>query len=251
MASKKFTSPFATDNTPAEEVHTLITTGLAVYDPEKDRLDWEKVDNGSIGYNRGWLIVARAWLEQNEPQSLVTLPDPSKYDSKGAYEQACGKVVSKLRNEMNLSWGRIMVITGQTEGFVRKVYEADGIQKSKGLRIGKGGRFAYGDPQLYLDNRKVEGAQIRKETVGKPRIEDLLNFKPREGDTNAATKGRAISTIVKLRAKANDAAVAGTPEADAFHAKADELMARYNITVADISQWEAHRASKGRKGKAA
>lgn len=248
MPKTVHTSVFATDHTSAEDVSKLIETGVPAYDPVKEKVDWEQVDSGEIGYSRGWLIVARAWVEQNTPEDVTTLPDPTKFDSKEAYEHKVGQIVSKLRNDRMLSWGKISVLCGVPESFVRKCYTKVDVQKDKGLRIGKGGRFAYDDPQLYLDNRKKEGARIPKEIKGKPAIEQLLNFVPKEGDTNAATKGRAISKIVKAQALRDDKATPAEQK-EAIDAQITDLMNKYGITVADITRWKAHRDTK--KGRAA
>lgn len=53
------------------------------------------------------------------------------------------------------SWGVIGERAGISESKARKIWgETTGVD-SKGLRIGKGGRYAYGDEKLYEPNRKV------------------------------------------------------------------------------------------------
>jgi hypothetical protein len=238
------TSIFATDHTPAEEVRALIAATGGVATSAGDDLDWTVLAAAapSIKYSRAWLIARRWQLENFAPEELVKLPTNGTTDEE---YRTNGKIISHMRNNLQLSWGEIAVRCGLAESYVRKCYTSIGVQKAIGLRIGKGGRFAYSDPTLYLENRKAEGAHIPADFKGRPAPEQLLNFKAKDGESNSATKGRAISRIVKAMALANDKA---TPEEQRtnINAQVAELMAKYDITVADIASWKAARAKRGK-----
>ena len=181
---------FATSNTNADQVDTLIRTGLEACDASGE-INWSQVECGEIKYSRAWLIVRRAWIEANAPELLVTLPQHVGLDQAEGL-RADGKVIAGLRDQA-LSWGEIAVRVGRPESFVRSAFKAAGSAKDIGLRIGKGGRFAYGDPTLYLDNMKVEGAQIPVDYKGRPIAEACLNYKGDEVAEAPAKKGRKAS----------------------------------------------------------
>ena len=210
---------FATEHMTQAEAEALIKLALPLMD-ESGRIPWAKVEAATgIGYSRGWLIVRRASLQKNPPNLLV--------DAKGlmakALEQAttAGKVgeftaheggqqknvtagerrtlspiVHKHRDGLQLSWGEIAVRLGMPESKVRKLYRASGAKKDLGLRIGKGGKFAYDDPTLYLEHRKLEGAQIPVDLKGKPKVEQLLNAEKKA----AAAKKAAAKPTTKAKA---------------------------------------------------
>lgn len=181
------TSVFATANTPADQVDTLIRTGLEACDASGE-IDWTQVDSGTIKYSRAWLIVRRAWIEENAPDLLVTLTDRLGLDqAEGVREH--GRIVQGLR-EQALSWGEIAVRVGRPESYVRSAFKAVGGAKDVGLRIGKGGRFAYGDPTLYLDNMKVEGAMIPADLKGRPAPEQCLNYKGEDAQAEKPKRTR-------------------------------------------------------------
>lgn len=208
MTTKQYVNPFITEKATAEEVEALLKVALPLMG-ESGRIPWAQVEAATgIGYSRGWLIVRYAYLAKNAPALLV--------DWKPAYEAALKQatdagqadaflaketdekgeaipgavsagerrvlspIVHDLRDAKALSWGEISVRMAIPESRVRKFYRASGAKKDKGLRIGKGGRFAYSDPTLYLDNRKLEGAQIPVDLKGRPTPEKLLNFKKDE-----------------------------------------------------------------------
>jgi hypothetical protein len=208
MASVKYVNPFITDKASLEEVAELIKVALPLME-ENGRIPWAKVEAATgIGYSRGWLIVRHAWLSANAPQLLVDWKP--KYEAALAQATAAGNadaflakevdakgeaipgavsagerrvlspIVHDLRDGKALSWGEISVRMGIPESRVRKFYRASGAKKDKGLRIGKGGRFAYQDPTLYLEHRKLEGAQIPVDLKGRPTPDKLLNFKKDE-----------------------------------------------------------------------
>jgi hypothetical protein len=190
------TSPFATSATNAADVKRLIAAGLEHTDSTTGEIDWagmpeavrpfDEGGKGPIGYSRAWLIVRRAWLEVNQPKSVVTLPvvDASKLadgdNLKDATNRAWAKVIQPLRDE-GISWGEISVRVGKPESKVRACFKATGNRKDLGDRIGKGGRFAYDEPEFYLEHRRQEGAHIPTDLKGKPKVEQLLNAKNAQG----------------------------------------------------------------------
>lgn len=226
------TSPFATANTNADDVKALIEVGLEHMKPN-GAIEWSEVaDQTDIGYARGWLIVRRAYLEAFQPSSLEVLPtdpDPDKQ-----FRKQCDHVIH-MRDVQKLSWGEIMVRLGKTEGEVRKLYRKNGLKKDLGLRIGKGGRFAYDDPTLYQENRKVEGAHIPLDHKGRPTPEMLLNFDVKEkagteGKSTARQQAWAKGKITKLLKLRNDPA---TPKEQypAIDEKVAELRQKYNLAA--------------------
>ena len=238
------TSVFETDKTDHDDVVALIAEGVKAMKPNGD-IDWQQLPTsvrpkdvpggeGSIGYSRAYLIVRRAYLEMHDAGSLVTLPthpDPVQQQRKQA------NAVQALRypksGDPGLSWGDISIVVGLPESRVRKIFRNGETRKDLGLRIGKGGRFAYGDPTLYLENRKVEGAEIPIDLKGRPTPEMLLNFR-RDADEAELTKQeranrtRAIKRVIALRAKA--ASTTFPKEQESLLAKVAELMAKYNLT---------------------
>jgi hypothetical protein len=182
------TSPFATASTKSADVKRLIAG--AVEHHTEGRIDWKtmpasarpfNVSDGSnpIGYNRAWLIAWRAIFEVEAPDALVTLPARTADDAKS--DIAWSKVISPMREKELMSWGLISVLTGIPESKVRKCFRATGNKKDLGLRTGKGGRFAYRDPELYLAHRKAEGAQVPVLLDHRPDVSELLNAKDADG----------------------------------------------------------------------
>lgn len=242
-----YASIFSTEETPAAEVSALLALTAELAPDAGSELNWAELQNAcpNIGYSRGWLIARRFQLEQHSPEVCERLSKAGAKDEET--QRAHGKKFHHARMNLQLSWGEIAVRFGVPESYVRSCFKKAGVEKDLGLRIGKGGRFAYGDPTLYLDNRKAEGAQIPVDIKGRPQVEQLLNYKQDDTGktTNAAARGKTISTIVKLMALRADKA---TPveQHEAIDAKVADLMAKHNITVADISKWKAARAAKGK-----
>lgn len=224
-----------------------------------------------INYNRGWLLIRQAWLNINDPAKLVDLTKAIK-PAKAAQVEACklldaeiaackdsakaerlqairqnaefnmdrhvvAPAVLTLRTDASISWGEISVRLNLPEATCRRAFNMVSDRKDRGLRIGKGGRWAYGAGELYMDNRKKEGAHIPVDFKMRPRIEDLMNFIPKDKgankNTNKATDTKRRNQIVALLAKAYDAAV-DQAERHAFEAKAYELCAKYGFDTADF-----------------
>jgi hypothetical protein len=208
------TSVFATANTNAVDIRALIADGLENTD-QSGEINWKAMSpkvrpadvpggSGKILYSRAWLIVRRAWLEVNEPSALVTLPEVSEKDClPGEALSACknrvwSKLVQPLRDGDH-SWGEIAVRCGKPESKIRASFRATQSRKDLGDRIGKGGRFAFDEPEFYLEHRKAEGAHIPVEVKSKPKVEQLLNAKdPKTGKVvrfqRVATGKKAVVT---------------------------------------------------------
>jgi hypothetical protein len=204
MSKIPTTSPFATAK--ASEVESLIAVGLELTGAD-GIVPWDEIaKHTEVGYSRGWLIVRRAWLEVNAPELLIpvaklmadataqatTAGTLGDFNAKSGgvtngERRVLGPVVQDLRTKNN-SWGEIAVRLGMPESRVRAIFKASGSMKDLGLRIGKGGRFALGDPTLYLDNRRKEGAQIPADFKGRPAPEQLLNY--RKPEAPAAPKAK-------------------------------------------------------------
>lgn len=253
----------------AETVTAVISAGLPNMQADGRVRDYKAIEEATgVNYNRGWLLVRQAWLAMNQPQVLVDLKplaaEAAAHQAKAeqdllrqaakakndkdaehfqrlaataAYDFArhvVGPQVRELRMQGEISWGEISVRLNLPESTCRNGFNKVSDRKDRGLRIGKGGRFAYGDPTLYLDNRKKEGAHIAITFKMRPRPEDLMNFKPKEGETPKQTNVRYHTQVRKLLAKACDAAV--TPEErEAFTAKAHEVCAKYGFNEADFT----------------
>jgi hypothetical protein len=188
------TSVFATKETPADEVAKLIAVGLETMRPG-GVVNWDALEGlTSIKYSRGWLIVRRAYLEVHGPELLTTLPAQREGEHPDAYLARIGRDLVAMRSAA-MSWGELAVRVGKPETFVRKAFKAGGVQKDIGLRIGKGGRFAYNDPTLYQEHRVKEGAIIPAELKGRPSTADLIN-----AEEHKALKAKVAERVAKAKA---------------------------------------------------
>jgi len=180
------TSIFATSTTPTAEVARLVDNLDQFVSADGEVLAAQVAQAGiSIKYSRAWLILRRAWLEANQKSALVTISVAKRNAAEKKFaatnpdwelRHVFGPEVVKLRMNDELSWGEISVRLGIPESKVRSAFKkAEGARKDVGLRIGKGGRFAYGDPTLYLEHRASEGAHIPVDYKGRPSVEVLLN----------------------------------------------------------------------------
>ena len=188
-----------------------------------------------VNYNRGWLIIRRGFLLETAPEKLLDmqqlaveakakqdaivaqlekelkaaktdaeaervtrLMEAARYDYK---RHVVGAQVKRLRLELGqgISWGEISVRLDTPESTCRGAFNSVSDRKAKGLRIGRGGKFAYGDGSLYDENRKTEGAHIRIEQVMRPKPEDLINYRPKE--PTKATKAKKAAPAKKAVAK--------------------------------------------------
>lgn len=185
-------NPFITIHTSDEDVQALIKVGLPLMGSD-GRIKWAAVESiTGIKYSRGWLILRHEWLAAMNPAALLNVTELVSTKFAEAVEQKRSgefdgdrdiicPIVQKLRDQDELSWGEIAVRCGIPESKVRACYKKTAGKKDLGLRIGKGGRFAYDEPRYYLDNMKHEGAYIPVEIKGRrPQLEELLNYKAPE-----------------------------------------------------------------------
>lgn len=176
-----------TGDVPVQDVRKLLDMALEKNGHFKPDFNWDKPRKVlGIGYSRGWLIVRRRHLELTAPSLLVPtaeiLADARKEAEKAGKLmehddlQIMGAIVRRLRLEnKGISWGEIAVRMDVPESLVRKCFRHGSVLKDKGLRIGKGGRWAYGDPTLYTEHRQSEGAAIPADVRGRPTVDQLLN----------------------------------------------------------------------------
>lgn len=183
-------SIFATKNTPAKQVTALVDNVDEVCDADGTIKRAEMVRLApDIGYTRAYLIIKRAWLEANDKKAIKAVTKTAvaaatkKFQDRYSYERhVLGPIVVGMRLEDELSWGDIAIRLTSPEGTnipeskVRDAFrKAEGHMKDKGLRIGKGGRYAYDDGSLYSEHRQAEGAVIKVTQKGRPTVTDLLN----------------------------------------------------------------------------
>lgn len=202
MSKSMITSsnPFLTESTARADVESLIEQGLALSSLRADGqyvCEYDKIDT-PIGYNRGWLIVRYEWLVRNAPELLVParalMAKAQVADSTAdVVRTILGPIVADHKDAKQLSWGEIAVRLGLPEGMVRKAYRALDAKKDRGVRNGRGGRWVYDDQTLYQENRKAEGAWIPSTVVGRPQVEQLLNYKA-PADAPKATPARKPRT---------------------------------------------------------
>lgn len=227
-----------------EQIQQLIKLGVPKMSADGKVRDYPAIEEATgVNYNRGWLIIRRAWLEKHEPDKLVNMTtliqgrqkaqeevhanllkqaklakgteatrlekaaENARYDF---YRHGAGPIITDLRNAQ-ISWGEMSVRTNWPESTCRNVWRKVNPQKDKGLRIGKGGRFAYGDPQLYLDNRRKEGAHVPADFKARPKPEDLLNYKAPESMARGKVAGKPKAAAPAKKAAAAPAGVAKRP----------------------------------------
>ena len=249
-------NPFITKECTAEQAEKLVEAGLPIMEAD-GKVHWSSVEEQAdvkVGYGRGWLVVRWAYLAKFQPSTLI---DSTKLIS-DAFKQATddgesgtfdqkkvlqAKVI-ELRDTDQLSWGEIAVRMQIPESRVRAAYRHNGIRKDLGLRIGKGGRFAFGAGELYTDNRKKEGAQIKLDKVGRPKVEELLNYRPKAGTSTDKARKDAIVRLLKIQDLLNDGS---TPKAqrDAQMPKFTAMCEKWNVTLRDLAV--ARKAREGRR----
>ncbi len=209
----KVSNPFITAHFTQEEADALVKLALPLM-ADNGQIPWAKVEEKTgIKYSRGWLLVRWAWLNKNQPQALIPAKAKlaeaakkaeeagqaaefaKKSDRAGSVTNGEAKVLSPLvhdlRDVKGFSWGEIAVRMQLPESYARRLYKANGQKKDIGLRIGRGGRYVYDDPTLYRDNRKQEGAHIKVDLVGRPKEEQLLNYKAPATKAPATKKATA------------------------------------------------------------
>lgn len=176
-----------------EQVQAVIKMALDAKGQRKPDFSWDRCKEVlQVGEGRAWLIVRRAELERLSPELLIdvdALEARAKAELKAQdrlSEYNPLDVLSPIVKDLYLglgqysktrcSWGEIMVRLDRAEPLVRKAFRHQTIVKDRGLRIGKGGRFAYGAGNLYTEHRKGEGIAIPVDLKGRPAsVEVLVN----------------------------------------------------------------------------
>lgn len=102
-----------------------------------------------VSYAQGWLIVARAEAEKAG----------ATFDASAMTEAEIAAEIARLRAE-GASWGTIMVVLDITEARARKVWANASGTHSEGTRVGKGGRFLFGEKALYADQLAATGTAL-------------------------------------------------------------------------------------------
>lgn len=179
MPKQSLKHRYLTGTATTEQVEALVALA------QEPEFSWkEAIEATGVGYSRGWLIVRTAFLEANAPELITPMADMLKAEAaKGKSSDDfvlwfAHRIVVPMRDDHQLSWGEISVRLQIPENRVRKFYRGSSVKKDKGLRIGKGGRFAYDDMALYQGNMQKEGAYIPVEQKMRPKPEQCLNYQP-------------------------------------------------------------------------
>ena len=160
--------------------------------------DWKTAcAESNIGYARGWLIVRWAQITLTSPELFVKIEASS---DKATMIHRVGEAV-KVLVEAKCSWGECMVRLGQSEGMCRQGFKLVVGINDRGHRIGKGGRFVAGRPDLYTDNRKKQGAWIPATQEEHPApsqvsVSALINFVTPE----PVAKAKPVAKVVAKKA---------------------------------------------------
>ena len=100
--------------------------------------------------------VADRWKREMEA-------DPAKYGGfiKGDSDTALAAQIVRAR-DAGQSWGMIFVRCQLPEGRVRRIFKEATAIDSRGLRIGKGGRYVADDPRFYAGaDRPKAGTELK------------------------------------------------------------------------------------------
>jgi hypothetical protein len=121
--------------------------------------------------------------------------DHATVKPKDRIKDATGKDIARLRDQENLSWGMISAITRYPESSCRSLYEEQTKRSTRGLRIGKGGRYPNGEsaPKSSTTKKTVAkkaGAVAKKAA---PAASPLAGKS--EDEVKAAVEGYAIKVL--------------------------------------------------------
>jgi len=146
-----------------------------------------------LNYSQAWLFCERTNLSED-------------MDLSEAFQTSPGSTVTAARAEGN-SWGLIAVRCNVPESRVRSEFAKATGNKSQGIRIGKGGRFYYGDQDLYQDVLNPTGTLIpvgadhetARGCAADQRIMrlDMDELKNLAADLGIAIKGQTKVTLAK------------------------------------------------------
>ena len=129
------------DNLKAEELAQLIAL-------REDGAKWKVVlKETGLSHSKAEL----AWMEHEAEQAgFKVVPLTSAFVAYG-------------RNDLKIGWGPIMVWTQSSEGKVREAWKQATNLHSDGQRVGRGGRFKFDEPELYVGELKPTGTDIPKD----------------------------------------------------------------------------------------
>ena len=114
--------------------------------------------------------------------------------------------VAYCRNDLRIGWGPIMVWTQSSEGKVRKAWEAASAKHSDCTRVGRGGRWKFDDPELYVGDLKPTGTQVDAEA---PLVREVA----REAAVDQSMTKQLLAMEMKdLRTLATDLGVTFKPK---------------------------------------
>jgi len=108
---------------------------------------------------------ARGWKVSHVQAEFAALHAELKAGRHGGYfpvqasDTAWAAVIAKARTE-GQSWGMIAARANMPEGRVRRIFKGSTALDSRGLRIGKGGRFVDRDPRFYVGARAKGGTEL-------------------------------------------------------------------------------------------
>lgn len=110
-------------------------------------------------------IMAATGLNHSQVERAILKATLTEADVE-AFEALGTDLASRVKagRKNGLSWGLMGILAGVPEGQVRKAWTEGTNLESKGVRIGKGGRFAYGysGQPLYEETLKPTGTEIPK-----------------------------------------------------------------------------------------
>lgn len=156
----------------------------------------EATEENTLSYSQFWLYCARQDLLENTPE----------LDLADLKAEELGSAIVERRNA-GTSWGEIAVQADLPESRCRKIFEEATGVKSKGLRIGQGGRFLTDDNIFYMDDAKVSGTAIPVDKTVHEAKENLYGeiMKAREARAKkeAAKEKAAKTRAAKKAAKQN------------------------------------------------
>lgn len=121
-------------------------------------------------------IMAETGLNHSQAERAImkaTITDAEVQAFGEGHADLASAVKAARKGSAPLSWGPISIMASRyfggeiSESAARRAFtEATGL-KHQGQRIGKGGRFYYGDGELYVDTLRPTGTDIPKDAVGR------------------------------------------------------------------------------------
>lgn len=142
---------------------------------DKDGLAWHEIA-ANVGESMGKTMLAYEFAKV-KPSEVVTARNDTEM----------GKKIVALRDKENLSWGVISARTRTPESTCRGLYTAATGTDTKGLRIGKGGRF----PGSSNGARPAKKAPVKKQVAKKAPVKKQVAKKAPVGKKAPGKKAPA------------------------------------------------------------